>query len=54
MHSRIAGTGSYLPERIVTNDALAEVRGDVLSKIAREIASMPVAPEPPVALPNAS
>jgi 3-oxoacyl-[acyl-carrier-protein] synthase-3 len=24
MHSRIAGTGSYLPERIVTNDALAE------------------------------
>jgi glycerol-3-phosphate acyltransferase PlsX len=34
--------------------ALAEVRGDVLSKIAREIASMPVAHEPPVALPNAS
>src|SRR4029453_4564139 len=24
MHSRIAGTGSYLPERIVTNDALAD------------------------------
>jgi 3-oxoacyl-[acyl-carrier-protein] synthase-3 len=24
MHSRIAGTGRYLPERILTNDALAE------------------------------
>ena len=23
MHSRIAGTGRYLPQRIVTNDALA-------------------------------
>jgi len=33
--------------------AHAEVVGDVLSKIAREIASMPVTTEPPVAEPNA-
>jgi len=24
MHSRIAGTGRYLPERVLTNDALAD------------------------------